>query len=106
MGNVIGKAQVVQSRTIQEQINSKLTSCSIIAQIGMKSQIVDSFWAQQSSKKLYLSMEEWFHDSHPKDEVHRAGNAVVAVMKSKELYFQEERIAMDITFQRCMVLQK
>jgi hypothetical protein len=52
MGNVLGKSQVMQSRTMQEQINSKLTSCSIIAQIGMKSQVVDSFWAHQSSEHL------------------------------------------------------
>ena len=37
--------------------------------------------------KLYLSMEEWFHDSRDKNEVHRAGNAIASVMKSIELYF-------------------
>jgi hypothetical protein len=31
-------------------------------------------------------MEEWFHDSRPKDEVHCAGNAIEVVMKSIELY--------------------
>ena len=55
---------------------------------------------------MYLSMGEWFHDSRPKDEVHHAGNAIEAVMKSIELFSQEERIAMGITFQRCMDWQK
>jgi hypothetical protein len=47
-------------------------------------------------------MEEWFHDSCPNDEVHCAGNAIEAVMKSLNYISQEERIAMGITFQRCM----
>ena len=32
-------------------------------------------------------MEEWFHDSRPKDEIHCAGNAIEAVIKSIQLYF-------------------
>ena len=32
-------------------------------------------------------MEEWFHDSRDKNEVHPAGSAIAAVMKSIELYF-------------------
>ncbi len=37
--------------------------------------------------KLYLSMEEWFHDSRPKDEVHCASNAIEAVIKPVQLFF-------------------
>jgi hypothetical protein len=32
-------------------------------------------------------MEEWFHDSWPKDEVCHAGNPIEAVIKSVQLYF-------------------
>jgi hypothetical protein len=37
--------------------------------------------------KYYLSMEEWSRNSHPKNEVCSAGNAIVAVIKSVQLYF-------------------
>ena len=36
--------------------------------------------------KLYLSMEEWFHNSCPKGEVRCTGNAIGAVIKSVQLY--------------------
>ena len=42
-----------------------------------------SYWEKWLNfMKLYPSMEKWFHDPRPKDEVHCDGNAIEAVIKS------------------------
>jgi len=41
--------------------------------------------------KLYLSMEEWFHDARPKEEVCRSGEAVVMVMEDIQRYFPRSK---------------
>ena len=37
--------------------------------------------------KLYLSMEEWFHDSNPKDEVHKSRPLIAKVLKRLQWFF-------------------
>jgi hypothetical protein len=54
--------------------------------------------------KLYLCMEEWFHDSNNKLEVIIAGPQIAKVLQSYQQFFQEIQIPMDTIFQRCMEL--
>ena len=51
-------------------------------------------------------MEEWFHDSRLKDEVYRAGNAIVAVRKSIELYFPRGKDSHDYNIPKMHSLAK
>ena len=50
-------------------------------------------------------MEEWFHDSWPKDEVGHAGNAIGTVIKSVQLYFPRGKDSV-CNIPKCMDSQK
>jgi hypothetical protein len=55
--------------------------------------------------KLYLSMEEWFHDCNDKEEVNMARPLIAKVLKLLQWLFprvQERRIQMAIAFLKCM----
>ena len=41
--------------------------------------------------QMYLGMEEWFHDSRPKEEVQNARNAIGAVIQSLQYFFPRKR---------------
>ena len=56
--------------------------------------------------KLYLSMEEWFHDARQKEEVHRSGEAVATVMEDIQRYFQGPKTVMDTKYLKCMACQR
>ena len=42
--------------------------------------------------KLYLSMEEWFHDSNPKEEVDQARSLIGKVLRSLQELFPREGV--------------
>jgi hypothetical protein len=67
----------------------------------------DAKWKQYIEfVKLYLCMEEWFHDSNNKLEVINAQPQIAKVLRSLQLFFQEIQTPMDTIFQRCMELLK
>ena len=55
--------------------------------------------------KLYLSMEEWFHNSNDKEEVNQARPLIAKVLKMLQWLFPRETIQMEIAFQKCMEYQ-
>jgi len=52
--------------------------------------------------KLYLSMEEWFHDSNPKEEVDQSRPLIGKVLRLLQELFQEMVSETDIIFLKCM----
>ncbi len=67
----------------------------------------DTKWKQYIEfLKLYLCMEEWFHDSNNKLEVINAWPQLAKVLRSYNIFFQEIQTPMDTIFQICMELLK
>jgi hypothetical protein len=67
----------------------------------------DTKWKQYIEfLKLYLCMEEWFHDSNNKLEVINAQPQIAKVLQSLQHIFQEIQTSMDTIFQRCLELLK
>ncbi len=56
--------------------------------------------------KLYVCMEEWFHDSNNKVEVINAQPQIAKILWSLQQFSQEIQTPMDTIFQRCMELLK
>ena len=53
--------------------------------------------------KLYLSMEHWFHDSNPKEEVNCARPLIGKVLRWLKVLFPRDGTGMNIIFRECMV---
>jgi hypothetical protein len=67
----------------------------------------DTKWKQYNEfLKLYLCMEEWFHDSNNKLKVINAQPQIAKVYLSLPHFFQEIVTPMATIFQRCMELLK
>jgi hypothetical protein len=65
----------------------------------------DAKWKQYIEfLKLYLCMEECFHDSNNKLEVINTQPQISKVLRSLQHFFQEIQTPMDTIFQRCMEL--
>jgi len=52
--------------------------------------------------KSYLAMEEWFHDSNDKDEVHNARDEIAKVLTSLQFFFQDQITQTATAYPKCM----
>ncbi len=52
--------------------------------------------------KLYLLMEEWFHDCNDKEEVNNASPLIAKELSGYKSCFQERKVQIDIAYQNCM----
>ena len=53
--------------------------------------------------KLYLSMEQWFQDSNPKEEVNNARPLIAKVLRSLQNLFPREGTGNEYNIQKCMI---
>jgi hypothetical protein len=47
-------------------------------------------------------MEEWFHDSNDKDEVHNARDEIAKVLTSLQFFFQDQITQTATAYPKCM----
>jgi hypothetical protein len=52
--------------------------------------------------KSYLAMEEWFHDSNNKNEVHNVRDEIAKVLTSLQKNSQDQITQMDTAYPKCM----
>ncbi len=52
--------------------------------------------------KSYLAMEEWFHDSNDKNEVHNARDEIAKVLSSLQFFSLDQITQTDTAFPKCM----
>ncbi len=52
--------------------------------------------------KSYLTIEEWFHDSNDKDEVHNSRDEKAKVLTSLQKNSQDQIAQMDTAYPKCM----
>jgi hypothetical protein len=66
-------------------------------------QLSDVMWRKfMHFLKSYLAMEEWFHDSNDKDEVHNFRDEIAKVLTSLQKKSQDQIAQTDTAYPKCM----
>ena len=52
--------------------------------------------------KIYLAMQEWFHDSNDKDEVHNSRDEIAKVLTSLQKFSQDQITQTDTAHPKSM----